>query len=53
MSDTEFFAMLEDIHVPLNRQLQRILLAIFDEDKNGVISKEEFTKKLKPYTIKA
>ena len=39
LSDQEFLAMLEAIHVPVNRQLHRIVLATFDSDKNGQISK--------------
>ena len=53
LSDTEFFAMLEKLHINVNRQLQRMLYAMFDEDKSGTISKEEFKKKLAPYTKKA
>ena len=41
--------MLDDIHVPVNVQLQRILLSIFDSSKDGQISKKEFVDKLEKY----
>ena len=53
LSDKEFFAMLELIHVNANAQLQRIILAMFDQNKDGKISKSEFVGKLKKYTQKA
>ena len=49
LSQKEFFAMLDDIHVPVNVQLQRILLSIFDSSKDGQISKKEFVDKLEKY----
>ena len=45
--------MLEIIHVPINRQIQRIILAIFDGHKDGKISKQEFNDRLGKYTKKA
>ena len=42
--------MLEAVKVPRNVQLQRILLAIFDQSKDGKISKKEFMDKLEKYT---
>ena len=45
--------MLELIHVNANAQLQRIILAMFDQNKDGKISKSEFVGKLKKYTQKA
>ena len=53
LSDAEFFAMLEKMHINVNRQLQRMLYAMFDADKSGTISKTEFKTKLAPYTKKA
>ena len=45
--------MLEKMHINVNRQLQRMLYAMFDADKSGTISKTEFKTKLAPYTKKA
>lgn len=43
LSDKELFEMLEIIHVNTNQQLRRIILAIFDQNKDNKISKQEFT----------
>lgn len=53
LSDTELFEMLDIIHVNVNQQLRRIILAMFDTNKDNRISKQEFTSKLAPYTKKA
>lgn len=52
LSDKELFEMLEIIHVNTNQQLRRIILAIFDQNKDNKISKQEFTSKLQKYTHK-
>ena len=53
LSDTEMFEMLQIIHINTNQQLRRIILGIFDTNKDGRISKEEFRAKLDKYTRKA
>ena len=53
LSDAELFEMLEAIHVPVNRQLRRIILAIFDKDRDNRVSKQEFNDRLGKYTKKA
>ncbi len=53
LSDVELFEMLEIIHVNVNQQLRRIILAMFDTNKDNRISKQEFTSKLSKYTKKA
>ena len=53
LSDTEFFDMLGIIHVNVNQQLKRILLSMFDTNRDGKISKQEFKAKLEKYTKKA
>ena len=53
LSDTEFFDMLGIIHVNVNQQLRRILLSMFDQNRDGKISKQEFKSKLEKYTKKA
>ena len=53
LSDTELFEMLDKLHINVNRQLQRMLYAMFDTDRSGTISKQEFKEKLAPYTKKA
>jgi len=45
--------MLEIIKINTNQQLRRIILAMFDANKDGKISKQEFTSKLSRYTRKA
>ena len=42
--------MLDEIHCSRNVQLSRVLLAIFDKNKDDKISKKEFVDKLEKYT---
>eukprot|EP00354_Favella_ehrenbergii_P008320 CAMPEP_0170470496 /NCGR_PEP_ID=MMETSP0123-20130129/12940_1 /TAXON_ID=182087 /ORGANISM="Favella ehrenbergii, Strain Fehren 1" /LENGTH=126 /DNA_ID=CAMNT_0010737651 /DNA_START=902 /DNA_END=1282 /DNA_ORIENTATION=- len=53
ISDVELFEMLDLIHVNTNQQLRRIMLSMFDTNKDGKISKQEFKAKLEKYTRKA
>ena len=45
--------MLNKLHINVNRQVQKMLYAMFDADRSGTISKTEFKTKLAPYTKKA
>lgn len=45
--------MLDFIHVKANVQLRRIIVSMFDQNRDDKISKSEFTQALSKYTKKA
>ena len=53
LKEAELIAGLQAIKINVNQQLKRILLAIFDHNKDGTISKEEFFSKVSKYSTKA
>lgn len=53
LTEAELIAGLQTIKINVNQQLKRILLAIFDHNKDGLVSKEEFFAKVSKYTVKA
>jgi Ca2+-binding EF-hand superfamily protein len=53
LTEAELITGLQAIKINVNQQLKRILLAIFDHNKDGTISKEEFFSKVSKYSTKA
>lgn len=53
LSQEELFEMLEFIHIKDNVQRRRIIVSMFDKNRDDQISKSEFTQALSKYTKKA
>lgn len=52
LTEEELISGLQAIKINVNQQLKRILLAIFDHNKDGLVSKEEFFQSISKYTKK-
>lgn len=53
LTETELIAGLQSCKINVNQQLKRILLSIFDHNKDGMISKDEFVNAVSKYSKKA